>query len=166
MSLGEVLLQSGAISSMASELGIDDETARSAASVLLPAITAGIGRSGVETHGIGGMGSLVQSVGGPGASVLLDLVLGPQKTPIERGNDILGQIFGSKDVSRSVATEASNASGISPDILKKMLPLLAMAAMGYLAKRGKAKAAPAPEPPASPSLGGILGSLVDTFSRG
>jgi hypothetical protein len=38
-----------------------------------------------------------------GGSALLDDVLAPRPTQVSRGNDVLGQIFGSKDVSRTVA---------------------------------------------------------------
>ena len=51
------------------------------------------------------------------------------------GNAILGHILGSRDVSRAVATNASSATGIGPDVLKKMLPVVATLAMGALAKQ-------------------------------
>jgi len=36
-------------------------------------------------------------------------------------NDVLGQIFGSKDVSRTVAQSAAEETGLEPSLLKKML---------------------------------------------
>ncbi len=52
------------------------------------------------------MGGLLGQLGGGG---LLDSVLGSQPTPVEQGNDVLGQIFGSKDVSRTVAGSGRSA---------------------------------------------------------
>ena len=54
---------------------------------------------------------------------------------IKDGNGILGHIFGSKDVSRNVASRAAEQTGISSAILKKMLPMVATLAMGALGKK-------------------------------
>lgn len=160
MNLGAILQQSGAIDSIAKELNVDAATAKTGASVLLPAILAGMGRSGA---GSGGLGGLIGALGGSAGGGLLDLVLGKQPTPVDKGNDILGQIFGNKDVSRTVAAEAAGASGLSSDLLKKMLPLLAMAAAGYLAQQGgKSGSAGAG---GGGALGGLLGAIVGGFAK-
>jgi hypothetical protein len=168
MNIGEALRQSGAIDSIARELGVDPQMAQMGASVLLPAIVAGMGRSNASPSGSGGgLGDLIGAVVGGGGGGLLDMVTGPQPTPVEAGNDILGQIFGNRDTSRSVAAEAAGASGLSSDLLKRMLPLLAMAVMGYLAQRGSAVAAApaAPATPAQPDLGGLIGSIIGALAR-
>lgn len=164
MSLAQLLQQSGVIESMARELNIDEQTARVGAGALLPAIVAGMGRSttsggaGDPLGGLGGLGSILAGAAGGGAGGgLLDIVLGQQPTPVDQGNDILGTIFGNKDVSRSVAGEVAASTGISEDILKRMLPILAMAAVGYLAQRGRSGGGAAA---GGPNLGGILGSIV------
>ena len=79
--------------------------------------------------------------------------MSPEPTPVEKGNDILGQIFGSKDVSRTVAGNASAQTGIDPALLKKMLPILAMLVTGYLAKQSSGAEG-------SGGLGGMLGNLL------
>lgn len=66
MNLGQMLQQSGAIESMAGELGIDPQTAKTGASVLLPAIMAGMGRETSGSSGVGGLGSLIGGMGGGG----------------------------------------------------------------------------------------------------
>src|SRR5262249_25354995 len=48
---------------------------------------------------------------------------------------ILGHILGSKDVSRSVASNAASATGLSPAVLQQMLPVVAALAMGALSKQ-------------------------------
>lgn len=175
MSLGQALRESGAIDSIARELGVDPQMAQTGAAILLPAIMAGMGRSSVGsggsasgsagTSGLGGLGDLIGAVVGAGGGDLLDMVTGNQPSPVERGNDILGQIFGNKDVSRSVATEAAGASGLSSDLLKRMLPLLAMAVAGYLARQGGQGGQAAPAAPAAPDLGGLVGSIIGGFMR-
>lgn len=162
MNLASILQQSGAIGSMAQELGIDEGTARTAAGALLPAIVAGMGRSAVGSGGsdpLGGLGGLAGAILGGGGGGLLESVLAPKATPAAQGNDILGTIFGSKDVSRSVAGEVAAITGLDEGLLKKMLPILAMAVAGYMAQRGTGGAASSGGS-AQPNLGGILGSII------
>ena len=178
MNLGQMLNDTGAIDSIARELGVDSQTARMGASVLLPAIVAGMGRDTVGAGGsraadpgLGGLGGILGGLagmaGGGSGGGLLDLVLGQQPTPVQQGNDILGQIFGNKDVSRTVADEAAGASGLDSTMLKKMLPLLAMAVVGYLANRGQqTQPGGATGGGAGGALGGLLGALVTGLARG
>ncbi len=52
----------------------------------------------------------------------------------ELGNQVLGQILGSKSKSRALAARSSTATGISATLIKAMLPYIASIAMGGLAK--------------------------------
>jgi len=160
MQLTDTLAQMGGLQSMAKELGISEGQAVSGAEALIPAILGGFKRQAqTQPAGLEGMGALLGQLGGGG---LLDQVLAPQPTDVNAGNEVLGQIFGSKDVSRTVAQDAASNTGLEPSLLKKMLPLLAMLVAGYLAKqRGTA-----PDAQSLPSggelggLGGILGGLL------
>ncbi|MFZ1743706.1 MAG: DUF937 domain-containing protein [Pontixanthobacter sp.] len=163
MSLAQMLQQSGVIESMAGELGIDPQTAKIGASALLPAIVAGMGRSatgGSASSGdaLGGLGGLAGAILGGGGGNMLDAVLGQSPTPTQQGNDILGNIFGGKEVSRGVAGEVAALTGIDEAVIKKMLPILAMAAAGYMAK--KAGGGDGTSGAGGGALGGILGSIV------
>jgi len=168
MSLAQMLQQSGVIESMAGELGIDQATARTAAGALLPAIIAGMGRSATGGGGaaasgpLGGLGGLAGAILGGGGASMLESVLGQSPTPTSQGNDILGSIFGSKDVSRGVAGEVAAVTGVDEGILKKMLPILAMAVTGYMAKKaiGGGSGAGTGGGLGGGALGGILGSIV------
>jgi hypothetical protein len=156
MNLTDILAQAGGIESMAKELGIPPAMAKQGADALLPAILGGFkkqAQSGGGGDGLGGLGGLLGQLGGGG---LLDSVLAPQPTPVSQGNEVLGQIFGSKDVSRTVAGQAAAQTGIDTGILKQMLPMLAMMAAGYMAKQGGASGGGA----ASGGLGGMLGNVL------
>lgn len=158
MNVSQILQQSGVIGSMARELNVDEGTARTAAGALLPAIVAGMGRQTTSAAGggLGGLGSILGgALGGGGGGGLLDQVLGQGPTPPQPGNDILGQIFGSKDVSRGVAEEVAGSTGIAPDLLKKMLPILAMAVVGYMMNQNRGAGTGAAG--AGGGLGGSLG---------
>ena len=51
------------------------------------------------------------------------------------GNGILGHLLGSKDASREVAVRAAAQTGLSADVLKRMLPLAATLMMGAFSKQ-------------------------------
>jgi hypothetical protein len=91
--------------------------------------------------------------------------LASHPTNVDRGNNVLGQIFGSKDVSRAVAQNASTRTGLDPALLKKMLPMLAMVVAGYMAKRGGTQSTPSTPSGARGGFGG-LGALLDKDGDG
>lgn len=51
------------------------------------------------------------------------------------GNGILGQLFGSKEMSRAIAAQAAQMTGIGQEIYKQMLPVMASTLMGGLFKQ-------------------------------
>ena len=156
MQITDLLAQVGGFQSMARELGISEAQAAKGAEALVPAILGGYKKQAqAQPAGLEGLGGLLGQLGGGG---LLEDVLSPQPTNVSRGNEVLGQIFGSRDVSRAVAQNASAKSGLDPEILKKMLPMLAMLVTGFMAQQGGGAAArPAS---AGPDLGGLLGGLL------
>ena len=163
MQFTDILAQMGGLQSIARELGVSDAQAASGAAALLPAILGGFKKQAQsQPAGLEGLGGLLGQLGGGG---LLDDVLAPQPTDVRRGNDVLGQIFGSQDVSRAVAQNAASQSGLAPALLKKMLPMLAMLVAGYMAKRQEANTDAQPSSEAG-GLGGILGSLLGGRAAG
>jgi hypothetical protein len=157
MQITDLFAQAGGLQSMARELGISETQAAAGAAALAPAILGGFKKTAqAQPTGLEGLGGLLGQLGGGG---LLDDVLASHPTNVSRGNDVLGQIFGSKDVSRTVAQDAASKSGLDASVLKKMLPMLAMLVAGYMAKqRGTSAAA---EPSAGGGgLGGLLGGLL------
>lgn len=158
MQITDILAQMGGLESIARELGISEAQAQSGASALAPAVLGGFKKQAqAQPSGLDGLGGLLAQLGG---GSLLDNVLGPQPTDVSRGDSVLGQIFGSKEVSRTVAQDASSRSGLDTGLLKKMLPMLAMLVGGYLAKRQGSDASPGQPGPASGGLGGLLGGLL------
>lgn len=157
MQLTDILAQMGGLQSIARELGVSETEAADGAEALIPAILGGFkNQAQAPATGLEGLGGLLGQLGG---GDLLDAVLGPQPTDVSRGNDVLGEIFGSKDVSRTVAQSAAAQTGLDPSLLKKMLPMLAMLVAGYLARQGGAQAQ-AGTAGAGGGLGGMLGGLL------
>ena len=163
MQITDILAQLGGLQSMARELGVSEDQASSGAAALAPAILGGFKKQAqAQPAGIEGLGGLLAQLGGGG---LLDNVLAPQPTDIGRGNDVLGQIFGSKDVSRAVAQDAAAQSGLSPDLLKRMLPMLALLVAGFMARQGGGTGM-AQGAPAGGGLGDLLGGLFGGQAAG
>jgi hypothetical protein len=157
MNITDILAQAGGLQSISRELGISEADAARGAEALAPAIMGGFKKQAqAQPAGLEGLGGLLGQLGG---ASLLENVLGPQPTDVSRGNDVLGQIFGSKDVSRTVAANAASRSGLDQGVLKRMLPMLAMMVAGYLAQgRGGASS--------SGGLGGLLGGLLGGSAGG
>jgi hypothetical protein len=154
MQLTDILAQMGGLQSMARELGVSENEAAKGADALVPAILGGFKKQAqAQPAGLEGLGGLLGQLGGGG---LLDEVVSPQPTNLSHGNDVLGQIFGSKDVSRAVAQNAASQSGLDTSVLKKMLPMVAMLVAGYMAKQGSAQSASG----AGGGLGGLLSGLL------
>lgn len=147
----------GAVKQLGSQFGLGEDQATAALSALVPALAAGFSRSAQQE---GGLSSLAAALSGGRHSQYLD-DLGSLQRPetTADGNGILGHIFGSKDVSRQVAARAAESSGIGPDILKQMLPVVAAMVMGSMAQRAAAA-------PSTAGLGGGPpgGGLMDTLA--
>jgi len=159
MQLTDLLGRLGGLQSMARELGVSEQQAASGADALLPAILGGFKRQAQsQPSGLEGLGGLLGQLGG---GSLMDEVLAPQATPVQHGNDVLGQIFGSKDVSRAVAGQAAAQTGLDASLLRKMLPMLAMLVAGMMARSQSGGAAGA-----GPSQGGGLGDLLGGLMGG
>jgi hypothetical protein len=154
----DILSQAGGLQSIARELGVSESQAARGAEALLPAILGGFKKQAQsQPAGLEGLGGLLGQLGGGG---LLDSVLSPQPTDVSRGNDVLGRIFGSREVSRTVAHDAASSSGLDPSLLKKMLPMLAMMVAGFMAKQSGAGTQAAPSGGGLGGLGDMLGGLL------
>ena len=161
MNLTDILRSQGGIDAIAAQLGISAADAERGAGALLPAILHGMGQqttpdpagAGGGTGGSGGgFADILTKLGG---GALASNVIAPEPTEVDKGNTILGQIFGSKDVSRQVAGHAAQSSGLDPAMLKKMLPILAMLVGGYLSSRSTQGGG---------GLGGIIGSVLGSMA--
>jgi hypothetical protein len=159
MQITDFLSQTGGLQSIARELGVSESQAASGAEALIPAILGGFKKQAQSQPAgpEGGLGGLLGQLGG---GSLFDEVLSPQPTDVTRGDNVLGQIFGSREVSRTVAQNAASRTGLDPSLLKRMLPMLAMLVAGYMAKQRGGTA------PAGGGLGAILGGLLGGRATG
>lgn len=160
MDITDVLQSMGGLQAMARDLGISEATATAGAEQLMPALLGGLKRQArsqpTAASGLEGFGAILEQLGGSG---LLENVLGAQPTEVGRGNDVLSRIFGSREVSRTVANDAASRSGIDPALLRRMLPILAMLVTGYMARQRNAGDVPPPARQAGGMPAGSAGGL-------
>jgi Bacterial protein of unknown function (DUF937) len=132
---------------------------------LLPAISTGLKQSSATPEGLGNLFGMM------GHQRDLQAMHGDPKIAFTQdgraaGNDVLSMIFGSPDVSRAVADQAQQFSGVGSSILKKMLPVLAGIVISGLMGSKSGKAAPQTPTP-STDAGGALGDILgQIFGRG
>jgi hypothetical protein len=148
--------QSGdATQQLSRRFGLDESQVSSALSALAPAVAAGFQQNMSTPQGLEGLLSALG--GGQHQRYVDDLGTLARPETTADGNGILGHIFGSKDVSRQVASRAAAKTGISEGVLKSMLPVIAAMAMGAMSKR--VAGSPTPSAAARPT-GDLLSMLT------
>lgn len=122
-----------ALNQIARQFNLSQQQAQDAMEALLPAFSQGLKRNAATPNDLGSFLSALAS--GQHAKYYEDASNAFSSQGLQDGNGILGHLFGSKDLSRAVAQQASQATGIGQDILKQMLPVLASMIMGGLFKQ-------------------------------
>ncbi len=163
----------GSVKQLANQFNLDESQASSAIGKLLPALAAGMKRNMGNQQGLDGLLGALAS--GKHRRYIEEPEALTRPETIQDGNGILGHILGSKDVSRQVASRASEQTGIDANILKKMLPMVAAMTMGSMSKQsadagilGGAAGQPAAAPQAAASSGaaGMLSKMLDSDGDG
>jgi hypothetical protein len=137
------------------QFGLTDSQVSAAMSALVPALAAGFQKNMSSPQGLEG---LLSALGGGQHQRYVD-DLGALDLPgtTADGNGILGHIFGSKDVSRQVASRAAAQTGLGENVLKQMLPIIAAMMMGAMSKQ---VGAPGSRQTGGPAAGGSLFDLL------
>lgn len=136
--LDSILSASGgnSVREIAKNLGISEGDATKAIGQLAPSISQGLKQNMSSSDGLGSLMGALSS--GKHDRYVDNPEQLTQADTVTDGNNILGKIFGSKDVSRNVAQSAAEKTGLDSGILKKMLPMVAAMAMGSLSKNNVA----------------------------
>ena len=124
------------IATLASRLGVDPADAQRLIGSLSPALLQGVRRQAESPESRAGLEQALQSE--RHQRYLDEPERLADEDAREDGNNILGHLFGSKDVSRGVAAKASEETGFDTSLIKKALPLVAGLAMGALGRQTRA----------------------------
>jgi hypothetical protein len=154
----KLLAESGgqtSIGALAEQLGLDGADAGKLVEAVAPALLRGVQK---QTERPASMAGLTKALSDGNHQKYLD---SPELITDEAaradGNKILGHLFGSKEVSRNVAAQAAQSTGIDSALVKQALPILAGLAMGALSKKGQASDGGTD----SGLLGGLLGNMLN-----
>jgi hypothetical protein len=140
------------LSAIGRQFGLDEAQTRAALDALTPVVAAGVRRNAQSPEGLQDILSSVLT--GGRARALEDEDAIRYENAKAPGDEILGQIFGSKDVSREVTQQLSATSGIGGAVLKKLLPIVASIVMGQVAKKMSGGSS------SGGGLGDILGDIM------
>ena len=142
------------IGKLATQFGLDSAQTGNAVNSIMGALSGGVQNKAQQgglqdLMGVLQQGNLEQYVDQPDQ-------LSSSK---DDGNALLGQLLGSKDASRAVASNVEQQSGVSSDIVKQMLPMVATMAMGAMKKNASSQGGDS-------QLSSMLTSLLDQDKDG
>lgn len=129
--------QGHGMEALARQFGLSQQQAQAAVEALLPAFSQGLKQNTADPYGIGAFITAMAS--GNHAKYFEDPKNAFSPSGVSEGNGILGHLFGSKELSRAVAGQAAQATGIGQEVLKQMLPVIASMIMGGLAKQSNSQ---------------------------
>lgn len=126
--------QNGAgMEAIAKQFNLAQEQATQAMAALMPAFSSGFKRSSANPYDLTQlMGSMFS---GSYAKYFEDMSKAFTPQGVADGNAVLEKLFGSKDVSRAIAQQAEQFTGIGQEVFKKMMPVMADTLMGGLFKQ-------------------------------
>jgi len=124
------------LGSLAKSLGLDASKTNDLVGALAPALMGSLQKQTSSQEGLEGFRNALQN--GKHQEYLSnpDSISSPET--VADGNNILGHMFGSKDVSRKVAAQAAKSTGIDSSLIKQALPMIASLAMGAMSKNSNA----------------------------
>ncbi|MGI9400566.1 MAG: DUF937 domain-containing protein [Rhizobiaceae bacterium] len=134
--LMEMLAQGGngeAIRQMSRQFGLSYDQTEKATEALMPAFSEALKRNTANSMQF--MNFMQAMATGRHAEYFDNPDMAFSGSGINEGNAILGHLFGSKELSRAVADNAAQMTGLSQSILKQMLPSLAPMILGGLFKQ-------------------------------
>lgn len=152
-----------AMRTMAKQFGLNESQIEQAMAALMPAFSTGLKRNVSNPMDMSNFLSALSS--GHHAEYLENMQAAFSPQGREEGNNILGHLFGSKEVSRAVAAQAEAATGIGQEIFKQMLPVLATSIMGGLFKQATAQSSGRSQSAAMGSGSNPIGDLISEMMR-
>ncbi|WP_424361628.1 DUF937 domain-containing protein [Methylocystis parvus] len=141
------------VANLAQRFGLTDEQIDAAIKALAPALAIGLNRAAEEPQvfekTVGALATTTRY------SFFDEADAAHSQDSVELGRDLLTELFGSPAATGQVLQAAARESGVRPDILSQLLPILASVLLSGLTKSINEK-----------GLGGILGQLANSGALG
>jgi hypothetical protein len=137
------------VNNLAAQFGLTPEQTQAAIQAMMPAFSMGLQKTAQDPSGLGGI--LSQLTSGAHEGSFAD----PNQASAasDAGGGVLGQIFGSPQVTAQLSQQASKMSGVDPQVIQRMMPIVASMLMGGLFHHMN-----------SQGMGGVLGQLANAVN--
>ncbi len=152
-----------AMEQLSRQFGLSMQQTQSAVEALMPAFSQGLKRNTSDPYGLGSFMSAMAS--GQHAKYFEDAQKAFAPQGVSEGNGILGHLFGSKDLSRAVADQAAQVSGVSSQVLQQMLPVIASMIMGGLFKQSTNQMHGGQQAAGFGGAGNPLGEIIEQMMK-
>jgi hypothetical protein len=120
-----------AAENLATQFGLSPEQVDSAVSALLPALSMAFLSKLKDPGALGGLVSTLND--GQHTSTFASADAAQTPATADKGNDILGQLFGSNHIVTQIAQQAASITGLRAEVLVQMLPVIVSVIAGGLA---------------------------------
>jgi hypothetical protein len=141
------------IANLAERFGLSQEQIKNAVDALAPALSVGLEKTVEHPEGLGKVVECLCAAHECSAHDHADAAHAPDA--IDRGQTAVLSLFGSEDNASQIVRAAAQQTGVSPDILSQLLPILASVLFGGLNKSmGQG------------GMGGIVGQMLEQLMRG
>jgi hypothetical protein len=137
------------VNNLAAQFGLTPEQTQAAIQSMMPAFSTGLQRTAQDPSGLGGI--LSQLTSGAHDGSFTDPSQASQAAGA--GGGVLGQIFGSPQITAQLSQQASKMSGVDPQVIQQMMPIVASMLMGGILHHMN-----------SQGMGGILGQLANAMN--
>ena len=152
-----------AMEQLSRQFGLSQQQTQAAVEALMPAFSQGLKRNASDPYGVAAFMSAMAS--GNHAKYFEDAQKAFAPQGVDEGNGILGHLFGSKDLSRAVAAQAAQATGVGQQVLQQMLPVIASMIMGGLYKQTTNQMPGAQQAAGFGGAGNPLGEIIEQMMK-
>jgi hypothetical protein len=142
-----------AVENLAQQYGISPDEVQTALQALIPALSTGLQNKAADPGVLGSIISAVTDKDHHASFSNTDAA--PNADAVQKGQDVLRNLFGSNQITNQIAQEASKVTGLQPDVLAQLFPAVASLALGGMAQSFH-----------NQGLGGMLGQLASAAQQG
>lgn len=136
------------VNTLAGQFGLSPQQTQAALQAMMPAFSLGLQNFAQNPIGLGAL--FGQMANGANRAAYANPM---QPAAAGLGLDLIGQIFGAPQITQQIAQQAARNSGVSPQAIQQMMPLVASMLMGGIAQAMSAQ-----------GLGSVVTQLADAFS--
>jgi hypothetical protein len=142
-----------AINNLAQQFGLSPEQTQNAIQALIPALSTALQNKASDPNGLGSVISAITDKDHRDA--FQNSNDAPAPDTVQKGQDVLGDLFGSNHVTTQIAQQISSVTGLRPDVIAQLAPAVTSLAIGGIAASMH-----------NQGFGNVLGQLASAAQQG